>query len=91
MRRAGFTLIEVVVALFIAAVMFSIGYRALNQAGQEIARHEASGTDLVLGLGVEYSFSPRWTLGAHWTRYDIDGETVDLAGLALRFGFGGSR
>ena len=32
MRRAGFTLIEVVVALFIAAVMFSIGYRALNQA-----------------------------------------------------------
>ena len=32
MRRAGFTLIEVVVALFIAAIMFSIGYRALNQA-----------------------------------------------------------
>ena len=32
MRRAGFTLIEVVVAIFIAAVMFAIGYRALNQA-----------------------------------------------------------
>jgi general secretion pathway protein J len=32
MRRAGFTLIEVVVALFIAAIMFAIGYRALNQA-----------------------------------------------------------
>ncbi len=32
MRRAGFTLIEVVVAMFIAAVMFAIGYRALNQA-----------------------------------------------------------
>jgi general secretion pathway protein J len=32
MRRAGFTLIEVVIAIFIAAVMFSIGYRALNQA-----------------------------------------------------------
>lgn len=31
-RRAGFTLIEVVVAIFIAAVMFAIGYRALNQA-----------------------------------------------------------
>ena len=32
MRRAGFTLIEIVVAMFIAAVMFTIGYRALNQA-----------------------------------------------------------
>jgi general secretion pathway protein J len=32
MRRTGFTLIEVVVAMFIAAIMFAIGYRALNQA-----------------------------------------------------------
>jgi len=32
MRRAGFTLIEVMVAMFIAAVMFAIGYRALSQA-----------------------------------------------------------
>jgi len=35
MRRAGFTLIEVVVAIFIAAIMFAIGYRALNQAMTE--------------------------------------------------------
>jgi len=35
MRRAGFTLIEVVIAIFIAAVMFAIGYRALNQALKE--------------------------------------------------------
>jgi len=32
MRRAGFTLVEVMIAIFIAAVMFAIGYRALNQA-----------------------------------------------------------
>jgi general secretion pathway protein J len=32
MRRAGFTLIEVVIAIFIAAVMFAIGYRTLSQA-----------------------------------------------------------
>jgi len=32
MRRTGFTLIEVVVAIFIAAVMFSMGYGALSQA-----------------------------------------------------------
>jgi general secretion pathway protein J len=31
-RRAGFTLIEVVIAMFIAAVMFAIGYRTLSQA-----------------------------------------------------------
>jgi general secretion pathway protein J len=32
MRRSGFTLIEVVIAMFIAAIMFAIGYRSLNQA-----------------------------------------------------------
>src|SRR5687767_9241473 len=32
MRPRGFTLIEVMIALFIAAVMFAIGYGALNQA-----------------------------------------------------------
>jgi general secretion pathway protein J len=32
MRSRGFTLIEVVIAIFIAAVMFAIGYRTLNQA-----------------------------------------------------------
>jgi general secretion pathway protein J len=32
MRRSGFTLIEVLVAIFIAAIMFAMGYRALSQA-----------------------------------------------------------
>lgn len=32
MRRTGFTLIEVVIAMFIAAIMFAIGYRTLSQA-----------------------------------------------------------
>src|ERR1019366_2645391 len=31
-RTAGFTLVELLVALFITAIMFTIGYRALNQA-----------------------------------------------------------
>src|ERR1700692_746743 len=31
-RRRGFTLIELLVALFITAIMFAIGYRALDQA-----------------------------------------------------------
>ena len=32
MRARGFTLIEVVIAMFIAAIMFAIGYGAINQA-----------------------------------------------------------
>jgi general secretion pathway protein J len=32
MKQKGFTLIEVVIAMFIAAVMFAIGYGAINQA-----------------------------------------------------------
>src|SRR5690349_20087236 len=32
MRTRGFTLIEVVIAMFIAAIMFAIGYGAINQA-----------------------------------------------------------
>jgi general secretion pathway protein J len=31
-RAAGFTLVELLVALFITAIMFTIGYRALDQA-----------------------------------------------------------
>jgi general secretion pathway protein J len=32
MRRRGFTLIEVVIAMFISAIMFAIGYSAITQA-----------------------------------------------------------
>lgn len=32
MRSRGFTLIEVMIAMFIAAIMFAIGYGAINQA-----------------------------------------------------------
>ena len=32
MRARGFTLIEVVIAMFIAAIMFAMGYSAINQA-----------------------------------------------------------
>jgi general secretion pathway protein J len=35
MRRSGFTLIEVLIAIFIAAIMFAIGYSSLAQAMTE--------------------------------------------------------
>ena len=34
-KRAGFTLIEVMVAMFIAAIMLALGYSAINQAAKE--------------------------------------------------------
>jgi general secretion pathway protein J len=35
MRRAGFTLIEVMIAMFIAAIMLALGYSAINQAARD--------------------------------------------------------
>ena len=35
MRRAGFTLIEVMIAMFIAAIMLALGYSAINQAAKD--------------------------------------------------------
>jgi general secretion pathway protein J len=35
MRRAGFTLIEVMIAMFIAAIMMALGYSAINQAARD--------------------------------------------------------
>jgi general secretion pathway protein J len=43
-RRGGFTLIELLVALFITAIIFSIGYGAINQAlhnHEELKEHQA--------------------------------------------------
>jgi general secretion pathway protein J len=42
MRRAGFTLIEVMIAMFIAAIMLALGYSAINQAATDKGSLEAS-------------------------------------------------
>jgi general secretion pathway protein J len=42
MRRAGFTLIEVMIAMFIAAIMLALGYSAINQAAKDKGSLEAS-------------------------------------------------
>lgn len=55
MRRSGFTLIEVVVAIFIAAVMFAMGYRALNQAlvdREALAIAQSRVTEIQVGMRV---------------------------------------
>jgi general secretion pathway protein J len=55
MRRAGFTLVEVMIAIFIAAVMFAIGYRALNQGllyNESLKTTQARVTEIQRGMRV---------------------------------------
>jgi len=55
MRRAGFTLVEVMIAIFIAAVMFAIGYRALNQGlvfNESLKVSQARVTEIQRGMRV---------------------------------------
>ncbi len=55
MRRAGFTLVEVMIAIFIAAVMFTIGYRALNQGlifNESLKISQARVTEIQRGMRV---------------------------------------
>ena len=53
--RNGFTLLELLVALFIAAIMFAMGYGAINQALRSrgsIRQHEKSLVDLETAMAV---------------------------------------
>jgi general secretion pathway protein J len=55
MRRAGFTLIEVVIAMAIAALMLAIGYRGINQASKErviLETKQARITEIQRGMRV---------------------------------------
>jgi general secretion pathway protein J len=55
MRRAGFTLIEVMVAMFVAAVMLAIGYSAINQAAKDrvsLETAQARVTEIQRGMRV---------------------------------------
>jgi general secretion pathway protein J len=55
MRRSGFTLVEVMIAIFIAAVMFAMGYRALNQglqSNETLKVRQARITEIQRGMRV---------------------------------------
>ena len=55
MRRRGFTIIEVMIAIFVAAIMFAIGYGAINQALRDrdaINRSQARLTEIQRGMRV---------------------------------------
>jgi general secretion pathway protein J len=55
MRHRGFTLIEVIIAMFIAAIMFAIGYSTLNQAmieRENLKTRQARVTEIQRGMRV---------------------------------------
>jgi general secretion pathway protein J len=55
MRRAGFTLIEVMIAMFIAAIMMALGYSAINQAARDkesLTTSQARITEIQRGIRV---------------------------------------
>jgi general secretion pathway protein J len=55
MRRAGFTLIEVMIAMFIAAIMLALGYSAINQAARDketLTTSQARITEIQRGMRV---------------------------------------
>lgn len=55
MRTRGFTLIEVMIAIFVSAIMFAIGYAAINQAlrdRDEINSAQARVTEIQRGMRV---------------------------------------
>jgi general secretion pathway protein J len=55
MRQRGFTLVEIMIAIFIAAIMFAIGYGAINQALRDrdsINASQARVTEIQRGMRV---------------------------------------
>lgn len=63
-------------------------YRAYNSEGEEFARFENSGTDLVVSAGFSWKVASRWDLSADFSRYDVDGEKIGLLAIGAVWNFG---
>lgn len=53
--------------------------------GATVSTVSDDGTDLYLGIGAQFEISKQFHIGAHFSRYDADGDGVDV--IELRFGF----
>jgi OmpA-OmpF porin, OOP family len=45
------------------------------------------GTDLYFGVGAQYAITKQFHVGAHWARFDIGGDDVDVLELKVGFRF----
>ncbi len=61
-------------------------WRAEHRIGD--SSHTASGTDALLGLGVELSFNPAWTARVSWDRYSVENDKSQWLGLGMMYRFG---
>jgi OOP family OmpA-OmpF porin len=55
--------------------------------GVQVVSDDDSGTDLYFGLGAQYEITKQFHVGAHWARFDIDGDDVDVFEIKVGFRF----
>ena len=55
--------------------------------GVQVETFDDDGTDLYFGIGADYNFSRRAFAGAHFARFDVDGDEVLVFELRLGFRF----
>ena len=53
--------------------------------GEEVLNDSSSGTDLLFGVGVEWTPAPQWGVGLEASRYSVDSEDLDVLGASVRF------
>lgn len=64
----------------------SLTYGGTTYAGTSISTSH-DGSDVYYGFGVAYKVNKNVSLGADWTRFDIDGTDVDVFGARLKYSF----
>lgn len=64
----------------------SLAYGGTTYSGTSISTSH-DGSDVYYGFGVAYKVSKNVSLGADWTRFDIDGTDVDVFGARLKYSF----
>lgn len=60
----------------------------LTLSGWGSGADSEDGSDMYLGVGLEYDIARAVSLGANFSRYDLDEESYNLAELGLRYRFG---
>lgn len=64
----------------------SLTYGGTTYSGTSLSTSH-DGSDAYYGLGVAYKFSKNVSLGADWTRFDIDDIDTDVFGARLKYSF----
>lgn len=66
------------------AFFWDARYDTRNVDGQAVRRKD-DGVSALAGVGAEMKLAERWSLGAEFTRYGVDGDHVDFGGVGVTF------